>query len=224
MDLFNDPRFFHGNVLDKRLTAFTALSVIASLMAGAACDQFFPYLDKDMHVFGGNVNAIIHSLMQLAGFILMVIVLFLTLTATTVFGVQFYFTYRLMTAGPIGFESSRLFYLDPDITYWRHMAAMGLIVGMPIFLLSIGFMLFVTFDTHHKVRARGSYDSLVQHTFSWITLLCFVVFSVWLLRLGLTHKQTFNRLYFQGRSGIRPLLTVMETGHAEPSPAERPRY
>ena len=32
MDLQNDPRFFSGNVLNKRLSAFTTLSVVSSLM------------------------------------------------------------------------------------------------------------------------------------------------------------------------------------------------
>jgi len=39
MDLTNDPRFFTGNVVDKRLDAFSQLSVISGLMVGVALSE-----------------------------------------------------------------------------------------------------------------------------------------------------------------------------------------
>ncbi|CAK0860592.1 unnamed protein product [Prorocentrum cordatum] len=100
MDLNNDPRFFNDNVLDKRLAAFTALSVVSSIMVGAACDNFIPF-EEDKLRFDSNM-AVFRSCVALVGFFLMCVVFLLNVVATMVFGVQFYYVYRLMTAGQVG--------------------------------------------------------------------------------------------------------------------------
>ncbi|CAK0860595.1 unnamed protein product [Prorocentrum cordatum] len=105
MDLNNDPRFFNDNVLDKRLAAFTALSVVSSIMVGAACDNFIPF-EEDKLRFDSNM-AVFRSCVALVGFFLMCVVFLLNVVATMVFGVQFYYVYRLMTAGQVGFESAK---------------------------------------------------------------------------------------------------------------------
>eukprot|EP00408_Alexandrium_pacificum_P031292 CAMPEP_0171274506 /NCGR_PEP_ID=MMETSP0790-20130122/62848_1 /TAXON_ID=2925 /ORGANISM="Alexandrium catenella, Strain OF101" /LENGTH=255 /DNA_ID=CAMNT_0011743553 /DNA_START=1 /DNA_END=768 /DNA_ORIENTATION=- len=198
MELSNDPRFFNDNVIDKRLTAFTALSIVSSLMAGAACDNFFPFLDSNMGVIGSKTP--VKSILQFVGFGLMCVVLFLNVMSSMVFGVQFYFTYRLMTSGPIGFESARSFYLDPNMTYWRQLSAKSLIWGMPMFMLSVGCMLFVKFyDQNSNLKIRA-----------WGTLLSFVAMAVFLLRIGIVTQRTFASKYYVGNA-VRPLLADVET-------------
>mmetsp|Transcript_35169 Transcript_35169/g.109503 ORF Transcript_35169/g.109503 Transcript_35169/m.109503 type:complete len:269 (-) Transcript_35169:98-904(-) len=204
MELSNDPRFFNDNVIDKRLTSFTALSVVSSLMAGAACDNFFPFLDSSMGIIGSETP--VKDVLQLVGFCLMCMVLFLNVMATMVFGVQFYFTYRLMTSGPVGFESARSFYLDSNMTYWRQLSAKALIWGMPMFVLSIGCMLFVKFyDKNRNLQVE-----------SWLTFLSFLAFAAFLLRIGIVSQRTFASKYYVG-SGLRPLLADMETGRGTPA-------
>jgi len=203
MELSNDPRFFNDNVIDKRLTAFTALSIVSSLMAGAACDNFFPFLESDMTILGSKNPT--KSVLQLVGFALMCMVLFLNVMSSMVFGVQFYFTYRLMTSGPVGFESARSFYLDPNMTYWRQLSAKSLIWGMPMFMLSIGCMLFVKFyDNNSNLQIRA-----------WATLISFVVVSLFLLRIGIVTQRTFASKYYAG-SGVRPLLADMDSAGRMP--------
>merc|ERR1719163_1881357 len=48
MAVGNDPRFFCGNVMDKRLAAFKVLTIVNSLMFGTALSQCFA-LKKDMN-------------------------------------------------------------------------------------------------------------------------------------------------------------------------------
>merc|ERR1712232_860483 len=116
--------------------------------------------DNTNHIVGSDYP--VRGVMQLVGFICMCIVLFLNVLATMVFGVQFYYTYRLMTSGSIGFESARAFYLEPRLTYWRQYSARALLFGLPMFLVSLGCMLFVKFDTQDfRVRA-------------WLTFIAFV--------------------------------------------------
>mmetsp|Transcript_52646 Transcript_52646/g.122541 ORF Transcript_52646/g.122541 Transcript_52646/m.122541 type:complete len:288 (-) Transcript_52646:12-875(-) len=207
MELYNDPRFFNDNVIDKRLTAFTALSIVSSLMAGAACDNFFPFLDRNMGILGAASP--IRSVLQLVGFGLMCMVLFLNVVASMVFGVQFYFTYRLMTSGPVGFESARAFYLDSNMTFWRQFSAKALIWGMPMFVLSIGCMLFVKFDERNA-------DLPIR---AWVTLVSFTFVAGCLLRIGVVTQRTFNSKYCSGH-GVRPLLASLESS----TDASRLRY
>merc|ERR1711920_1182863 len=192
--------------MGKRLTAFTALSVVSSMMAGAAVDQFFPLMEEIDKDEGQGLKHAILVAMQLVGFSLMCIVLFLNVLATMVFGVQFYFTFRLMTAGAIGFESAKAFYLEPRLTYWRHISAKSLLFGLPLFLVSVGCMLFVEFDNRRfPIRA-------------WVTFISFSTVAALLLRIGLLHAQLFSRKYYKS-SAVRPLLEVVNESSAPPGPA-----
>ncbi|CAK0860600.1 unnamed protein product [Prorocentrum cordatum] len=74
-------------------------------MVGAACDNFIPF-EEDKLRFDSNM-AVFRSCVALVGFFLMCVVFLLNVVATMVFGVQFYYVYRLMTAGQVGFESAK---------------------------------------------------------------------------------------------------------------------
>lgn len=206
MDLANDPRFLHDTILDKRLAAFTALSIIASISTGAVCDNFFPFFEaKHLILLGKDQGPwdVVRVVMQLSGFVMMSFVLFLDIIATIVFGAQFYYTYKLMTSGPIGFESARGFYKDPKMTDYRSKAALGLIVGLPLFVLAIGCMLYVKFDL--ALKEEKDDDGFLHHS---LCLACFGVFlcmALCICRVSMDHQRTFS-LKCRQSSHVQPLL------------------
>jgi len=207
MDLSNDPRFMGDTILDKRLAAFTALSIIASISTGAVCDNFFPFLDSNNLKFLGAHQKpwdFVRGLMQLAGFLLMSLVLFLDVVATIVFGAQFYYTYKLMTSGPVGFESARGFYKDPKMTEYRSRAALGLIIGLPLFLLSIGCMIYVKFDL-----AEADRDTTLRHIVCLGSFAIFLCMALCVLRVGMDHQRVFSSKCRMS-SSVTPLLQRLE--------------
>jgi len=139
MTLVNDPRFFQGNVIDKRLQAFSGLGVISGLLVATAIDQIFN-MKKDM------VLSTVDGLFQLLGFASMTTVLFCNVLATYVVVAQSYHTYRLMTAGPNGFEMATSYYLNRNMVVWRHMAVKCMLFSLPMFLISSGIRMLVKFD------------------------------------------------------------------------------
>merc|ERR1719230_2441827 len=114
MHMTNDPRFFQGSVLNKRLAAFSGLSVVSGLMVGTCSDVISMKKDMNLSTLEGNL--------QLLSFTIMTFVLFANIIATYVGVAQIYHTYRLETAGPTGFEMATSYYLNPNIVSWRHVA------------------------------------------------------------------------------------------------------
>merc|ERR1711997_235450 len=102
-----------------------------------------------------------------------------------------------MTAGPIGFESARTFYLDPTMTFWRQFSVKGLIIGSPLFVVSVGCML--------ADQASCSFADI----FGGLVLFLFLAFALCLCRIGQLHQERFRRKYYAG-TDLRPLLTNME--------------
>lgn len=203
MNLDNDPRFFMDTVIDRRISAFAALSIVSGLMAGASVDQCFDS-SKDFRLVDHSkwYKIDIFGWLQLSGFSLMCIVLALNVCCTLVFASQFFFTIRLLTAGPTGFESAKSFYMDPKMVYWRHFSAQTLIKGMPMFLLSVGLMLCV------KAKREEVSDS--YHAISWLTCLFFCVSGLWLYCVAIQHRELFEDKYSQGHDNMRPYLALVE--------------
>lgn len=144
MDITNDPRFFAGNVMDKRLSAFKSLTLVSSIMFGTALHQCFA-MKKDMNFedvkpYVGNV-----AMWQMVGFFLALLISIQCLLSLYIIAQQLFYTYRLMTAGSLGFDLAAVFYLTRTITMWRHLAIKLLFNGMMKFLILIGVQLFVTF-------------------------------------------------------------------------------
>lgn len=132
MAIANDPRFFSGNVIDKRLTAFGVLSVVSALLVQNAIDQSFD-MRKDLNF------STVDGWAQAIGFAILCFVLFANLLATYVGVAQPYHTYRLMTAGPTGFEMAAAYYLNKRTVYWRHLTIKTMLWSMPLYLVSSGF-------------------------------------------------------------------------------------
>jgi len=185
MDLQNDPRFFQGNVLNKRLDAFSGLSVVSGLMVGTASGVISMRKDINFQSYEG--------IMQLCSFSLMTVVLFLNVLATYVGVAQIYHTYRLETAGPTGFEMATSYYLNPNIVAWRHLAVKCMLNGLPIFLISSGIRIAVNFE-----RSTGESATItpLNARILSITFLCIYTIAGWIMYyVHSKHVQVFQDNY-----------------------------
>lgn len=146
MDVTNDPRFFAGSVMNKRLTAFKSLTLVSSLMFATAIKQCFS-IKKDMEFSKWDWDSLVGNIAiwEFCGFLLSVVVASMCLLSLYVISHQLFFTTRLTTAGPTGFEQATMFYLTRVIVVWRHFAVACLFNGLWLFIILVGIQLFVTF-------------------------------------------------------------------------------
>jgi hypothetical protein len=153
MEVSNDPRFFSDNVMDKRLGAFKALTLVSSLMFGTSLGQVF-HLKKDQNF--SEYDALVGSIAfwQLGSFIIALSVSMMCLLSLYIIAHQLFYTYRLMTAGPTGFEQACVFYLTRVVTMWRHVAIKCLFHGLLLFMVLIGTQLFVAFYKDAKAAMK----------------------------------------------------------------------
>lgn len=138
MEMWNDPRFFLQNIADKRLDALIGLNVVSTLMAGEAVSECFD-MEKNFSV--GSITGFLQSL-SLA---IMSFVAFANFFAVYVCVAQVYHTYRLVTAGPSGFEMAAGYYLNRNLVFLRHAAIKLMLLSLPLFLMSSGIRLLVMF-------------------------------------------------------------------------------
>merc|ERR1719517_247873 len=85
------------------------------------------------------------AIVQLLGFFSIVSVMFAATLACAVLSLQLFFTIRLMTAGPTGFDKAKRFYEDKRMWQWRERAIFSVKWSIVGFMLSTGFMLYVKF-------------------------------------------------------------------------------
>lgn len=154
MDLVNDPRYFTSNVIDKRLGAFGKLSVVSSLMLGTSFGQMFA-LKKDMNFEEFEFGWIPMGWMQFVAFLIQMCVAFMCLMAIYVIVHQTFYTYRLMTAGPHGFEQASMFYLSKGMCTWRHLAIRCIFNGLWLYIVASGLLVFVKFFKDAKGANKG---------------------------------------------------------------------
>lgn len=148
MELVNDPRFFHANVVDKRLTAVISLVVINGLMLGTSLAMLFS-LNKDTQNDGSTWCFILAS-SHLAGYWGLSAVALASLMGAYTICQQLYHIYRLMTVGPTGIEAAGMYYLMDSVVLWRHSAVNLLLNGMVGFVVCTGLVLF------NKIIADGN--------------------------------------------------------------------
>merc|ERR1719261_1779400 len=113
-------------------------------MFGTALGQCFA-LKKDMDF--GKVEPLVGciALWQIVSFFLAVSISIMCLLSLYIFGHQLYYTFRLMTAGPSGFDQAAIFYLTRSITMWRHLSIKFLFNGLLLFLVLVSVQLLVKF-------------------------------------------------------------------------------
>jgi hypothetical protein len=157
MDITNDPRFFAGNVMEKRLSAFKSLTLVSSIMFGTALKQCF-VLKKDMNF--DQVEPLVGNLAmwQIIAFFLGLMVAIQCLLSLYIIAQQLFYTYRLITAGSLGFDLAAVFYLTRTITMWRHLAIKMLYNGMLKFLILVAIQLFVAFYKD-AAAVKGGHDA-----------------------------------------------------------------
>jgi hypothetical protein len=139
-ELNNDPRFFGENVLDKRLAAFEAVAIVTEILALEAVRQCYEY--AELHRVG---ELWVVWAFQMMGFLTIVMVMFMNLLAASVLSLQLFFTIRLMTTGPTGFDKASAFYTDDRMHKWRERAIFCVKWATVLFMLASGLMLFVKF-------------------------------------------------------------------------------
>jgi hypothetical protein len=152
MEIKNDPRFFQDNVLNKRIKAFAAVAVVATLMVKSSMKAIYT-MDKDMQLFTqqGGSHWHFNGLVQLLAFTMLIVVFVSNMIAAYVGVAQPYHTIRLMTAGPTGFEAAASYYLNRNIIAWRHMSIKYMLLSIPLYISQMGFRLIVKFDRETKV-------------------------------------------------------------------------
>jgi hypothetical protein len=234
MDMTNDPRFFSKNIMDKRLSAFKQLTIVSALMFGTALGQTFK-MKKDMN-FGksepyvGNI-----AIWQFFGFVIALIVSIMCLISLYVIVHQLFYTYRLMTAGPTGFEQASVFYLTKVITMWRHFAIKCLFQGLMLFLVLVGVQLLVKFykdadsvvskkhamyalnlrdgssvnELVADLHAKNSLDMKLHSILAYIVLVIYLGCTIGLWCIRQQHMQVFKMNYSDVKGMTIPIETTM---------------
>jgi hypothetical protein len=158
MHVTNDPRFFAGNVMDKRLAAMKMLTLVSSIMFSTSLGQCFA-LKKNMDFSDVKVGVFDLAIWQIVAFCLALLVSIQCLLSLYIIAMQLFFTYRLMTAGTLGFDIAAVFYLTRTITMWRHLAIKALFNGLMKFLILVGIQMFVTFYRDADKLQAGKHDT-----------------------------------------------------------------
>jgi len=195
MDLQNDPRFFQDNVINYRLSAFASLSVVSSLLIGVAQADIF-CMNKSMSIFLKNGHLDRDGILQLISFILMSIVFIANVLATYIGVAQPYHTYRLMTSGPMGFETAASYYLNKNIIAFRHLAIKWMLWSLPIFMLQCGTRTIVKFSrgTANTV-VLGSTPPLTARVEGVVSGLIYVLIGLFVYYIHVVHFTVFREQY-----------------------------
>jgi hypothetical protein len=228
MDVVNDPRFFASSVMDKRLGAFKSLTIVSGLMFGVSLKQTFT-LKKDMDF--SKIDPLVGNIgvWQLVGFFISMIVTNFCLFSLYIIAHQLFYTTRLMTAGPTGFEQACVFYLTKTITMWRHLAIKCLFKGLQLFMLLIGIQLFVTFykdansavlkpkvayfanvvggtsqqdetvDTKWLTHKEHKLDMLVHSILAYVVFVLYVIATYALCLIRKQHLTVFQKNYEESK-------------------------
>lgn len=197
MEITNDPRFFLDNVINYRLAAFAGLSVVSGLMVQNAMDNIFD-MKKRMDITKFELKPWEMSvedqdkLLQLIAFLLLGLVLFFNMVSTYVGVAQPYHTIRLMTGGPTGFEAAALYYLNKNMTAWRHFAVTGALVSLPLYVLSCSFRMVVKFDwENEKDPDLKTVPPVEDRIIGWIMFCYFLLMAATVYYIHRKHDKVF---------------------------------
>jgi len=210
MGVSNDPRFFSDNVLNYRIAAFSGIGVVSGLLTQNAMDYIFD-MDKRMDPRTWN------GALQLVSFSLLNVVLYCNMIATYIGVAQPYHTFRLMTAGPTGFECAKSYYLEKHIIAWRHIAIKAMLLSLPVFITSQGLRLVVKFDRGTKAEPedlpldKPPFYSIVEGTVFGVLM---VLMGLLLIGVHYLHFSVFasryKTLYYQPTEGVYSVVGQQE--------------
>jgi len=197
MEMCNDPRFFQGSVLNKRLAAFSSLSVVSGLLVGTSTSVISMKKDINLMTLDGQL--------QLLGFAIMSFVLFANVIATYIGVAQVYHVYRLETAGPTGFEMACAYYLNPNIVAWRHMAIKCMLNSLPLFLVSTGLRIAVNFD--RVVQHMEAPSAEMARALALTCLAMYMAMGVLLYFIHQKHVGVFRERYEVAKARETPFVS-----------------
>jgi len=130
MEVTNDPRIFLENVLTKRFMAFGTIITASILLGAVSCSTLLTMQDLK------------ETPTEYVALILMVFAFLMNLFCVLVLTMQYYSVFRLMTAGPTGFEVAKSYYLNVNIKTMRHLGTAAFFYSIPIFVWSIACMVY----------------------------------------------------------------------------------
>mmetsp|Transcript_63400 Transcript_63400/g.139521 ORF Transcript_63400/g.139521 Transcript_63400/m.139521 type:complete len:128 (-) Transcript_63400:40-423(-) len=113
-----------------------------------------------------------------------------------------FMTYRLVTAGPTGFEMAKSYYLNPNIISMRHMAVRLLVVSLPLFVASTSCMVLVSF---------GGNENMI--VINWLPLpICLMLLLAAFLfaYTNFKHNTIFKEKYTLAKLHSEPLMAHMD--------------
>ncbi|CAK0845329.1 unnamed protein product, partial [Prorocentrum cordatum] len=201
MEISNDPRFFTDSVIDKRLVAFGSLVVVSTLMLENSVDMGFG-MRKKMSL------ETVESTFQLIAFLILMGIALANVVSTYVGVAQPYHSLRLATSGPAGFEASAGYYLNRDITVYRHLAVKCALLSVPWFVLANGFRLVPKFvwdaqdggpKEHKKSPAEGNKllvpVPVMLHVESYFFIVLFLLAAIVVWVIHVQHMRAFQDNY-----------------------------
>jgi len=209
MEMSNDPRFFQGSVLNKRMAAFSGLGIVSGLMVGFTQSSIRSLSNMDFTTIEGVLYGV--------GFIISCVGLFANIIATYISVAQVYHVYRLETAGPMGFEMATSYYLNPNVVAWRHLAIKCLLLSLPLFLVSTGIQIEVTMGSQANVPKRPSLKMARAWGFSMMGLFFAMGGVVWYIHT--IHAWIFRDRYDVAMENQSPYMhrvqSMMASGRSK---------
>jgi len=157
-------------------------------------------------------------------FALFTFVNFANIVAVYVTVAQTYHSMRLMTAGPTGFEQSKLYYLNPNIVFYRHVAIRLMLNSLWVFMLGAGCRMTIRFSEDAtsgpewvQATPEEPADAYAQPVVSRLTFLggficvfyCFL--AVVLKFTHEKHVKVFRERYEKMSNWNEPLLQTVAT-------------
>merc|ERR1719162_430539 len=98
---------------------------------------------------------------QIVSFVIAVAIAIMCLLSLYIVAHQLFYTFRLMTAGPSGFDQAAIYYLTRSITMWRHLAIKFLFNGLLFFMILVSIQLLVKFYKDADEVPKHKYDEVV---------------------------------------------------------------
>lgn len=185
MDMQNDPRFFQGSILEKRLAAFAGLGVVSGLMVGSTQASINKIENMEFATLEGKLNVI--------SFVVACVGLFSNIIAIYVSVAQVYHVHRLETSGPIGFEMGTSYYLNVNIVAWRHIAIKCLLLSLPLYLVSTGINVEVNMG---RASMKPPHPSLrVARCVGFGVMILFLAMGAIVLYIHTIHAHVFRDRY-----------------------------
>merc|ERR1719277_1054134 len=132
-------------------------------MAAEAVKQCFELTNE--YAWTGKMVHV--AVIQFVGLALMISVMFMATVATAVLSLQLFFTIRLMTAGPTGFDKAARFYQEDRMWRWRERAIFGVKWSLVVFTLSTGFMLYVKFYTEGAPAVEHESEEMHEKEYTY---------------------------------------------------------